>query len=69
MATRSFGEELTKEMTGKAIMWVPAIAGAFLLGPLGVCLGFLGSVGIMESLPSGSPPPAGGQEGPKDQRS
>ena len=69
MATRTFGQELTQEMGGKAIMWGPAIIGALLLGPLGAWLGLMGSVGIVASLPSGSPPPAGGQEGPKDQRS
>ena len=63
MAGKSFGEELGGEMAGKAIMWGPAIAGAVLLGPVGVLLGLVASVAVVSScsdnptMPSGGNPP------------
>jgi hypothetical protein len=49
MAARSFSDDLRNEMTGKAVMWGPAIAGAILLGPVGIALGLATSVVLMAS--------------------
>jgi hypothetical protein len=61
MSGRELGEDAAKELTGKVVMWGPAIAGAILLGPAGVALGFTASVGIVASLSRCSPP--GGDPG------
>ena len=53
----SFGDDLRNEMTGKALMWGPAIAGALVLGPLGFALGLATSVVLVASGNS-SPPPS-----------
>ena len=58
MAERTFGEDFRNEMAGKAVMWGPAIAGAFLLGPVGIALGLVASVVIVAS---------GGSDHPNDQ--
>jgi hypothetical protein len=50
MTERSFGEDVAREIAGKAIMWIPAIAGALLLGPVGVVLGLTTSVAILSSF-------------------
>ena len=58
-----FGRELSKELVGKAVVWGPSIAGALLLGPVGLFLGLATSVAIAESVcgdsssPSGEAPP------------
>jgi hypothetical protein len=53
---RTFGQEVVrdaaKEVAGKAVMWVPAIAGALMLGPVGIFLGLATSVGIMTACSS-----------------
>ena len=49
MTERSIGEDVVRDAAGKAVMWVPAIAGAILLGPLGIFLGLATSVAIMSS--------------------
>jgi hypothetical protein len=49
MTERSIGEDVVREVAGKAIMWVPAIAGALLLGPLGIFVGLTTSVAILSS--------------------
>ncbi len=67
MIAREFGKELAKEMTGKAVMWGPAIVGTIFLGPLGALLGLMGSVGIAVSIISGSPSATDGQSAHKDQ--
>ncbi len=64
MAGKSFGEELSGEMAGKAVMWGPAIAGAVLLGPVGVLLGLVASVAVVSSCSDNSPPSGG--DPPKD---
>jgi hypothetical protein len=61
MAGRSFSDDLRNEMTGKAIMWGPAVAGAVLLGPVGFVLGLATSVVIVASGGSNSPPANGEQ--------
>jgi hypothetical protein len=63
MAGRTFGEDFRNEMTGKAVMWGPAITGAVLAGPVGFVLGLAASV-VMVASGGGdnSSPPAGDQE-------
>jgi hypothetical protein len=62
MPGKSFGEEFGGEMAGKAVIWGPAVAGAVLLGPVGILLGLVASVAFVASGSDSSPPPSG--EGP-----
>lgn len=58
MAESSFSEDLGKEMAGRAILWGPAIAGGFVLGPLGIAVGLVASVAMLASgKDGGSSPP------------
>jgi len=63
MAGKSFGEEFRDDLTGKAVMWGPAIAGAVLLGPVGIALGLVASAAVIASggdspqQPSSGDPP------------
>jgi len=61
MADKTLGEELRGELAAKATMWLPSIAGAILLGPVGVLLGLATSVSILASGSDSSPPSSGGQ--------
>lgn len=65
MAAKSFGEEFRDELTGKAVMWGPAIAGAVLLGPVGIALGLAASVAIVASGGDSAPQPSG-SDSPKE---
>ena len=65
MAGKSFSEEFGEEFAGKAVMWGPAIAGAVLLGPVGIALGLAASVAIVASGGDSPPQPPGGDP-PKD---
>ena len=65
MAATSFGEDFRDELTGKAVMWGPAIAGAVLLGPVGIALGLAASVALVASGGDNPPQPSGGDQ-PKD---
>ena len=65
MTGRTFGEKLSGELAGKAVIWGPSIAGALLLGPFGVLLGLAASVAIVASASDNSQPPPGGDP-PKD---
>jgi hypothetical protein len=56
MSGRELVENAAKELTGKVVMWGPAIAGAILSGPAGAVLGLVASVGILASLSRRSPP-------------
>jgi hypothetical protein len=60
MAAESFGEEFRDEMARKAIAWGPAIAGALVLGPAGIALGFLTTIALVASGGKGSPSPRDG---------
>lgn len=64
MAGRSFSEDLSNEIAGKAILWEPAVAGAALLGPAGIVLGLLTSVAIVAAGSGNSPAPTGGDQSP-----
>jgi hypothetical protein len=59
MAQRTFGEDLATELSVKAAIWGPAIAGTVLLGPLGILLGLVFSAAIATSGggPDQSQPP------------
>lgn len=46
---QEFAREAAKEVTGRAIIWGPAIAGGLLLGPVGIFLGLVTSVAIVTS--------------------
>ncbi len=65
MAAKSFGEEFRDELTGKAVMWGPAIAGAVLLGPVGIALGLAASVALVASGGDNAPQPSS-SDPPKD---
>jgi hypothetical protein len=65
MAGKSFGEEFGEEFAGKAVMWGPAIAGALLLGPVGIALGLAASVAVIASGGDSPQQPSGGDL-PKD---
>jgi hypothetical protein len=65
MAVKSFGEEFGEEWAGKAIMWGPAIAGAILLGPVGIALGLAASVVVVASGGDNPPLPGGDPSGPR----
>lgn len=64
MAGRTFGEELAQELVGKGVIWGPSIAGALLLGPLGILLGLATTAAIVASGSDSSPP--GGEQDRKD---
>ena len=49
MAEKTLGQEVAQEAAGKAVMWLPAITGAIVLGPVGVLLGLATSVAVMTS--------------------
>jgi hypothetical protein len=61
MAGRNLLEDAAGELTVKAVMWGPAIAGAALLGPVGAVLGLAASVAIATKVSSSSQP--GGDQG------
>ncbi len=49
MSRRTFGEDLAAELSVKAAVWGPGIAGAVLLGPVGILLGLVVSAAILTS--------------------
>ena len=63
MAERSFAEEVGKELTFKAVVWGPAIAGGLFLGPVGILAGLAASVIVLASGGGGSPPAGGDRKG------
>jgi len=65
MTRRTFGEEFSRELASKAVIWGPAVAGAAVAGPVGLLLGAVVAVAIVVSGDSGSPPPDSGDP-PKD---
>ncbi len=65
MARRNFGEDVAQELAGKALIWVPAIAGAVLLGPPGILLGLVTTGAIIASGNDNSTPPPGGDPAKK----
>jgi hypothetical protein len=63
MAERSFVKDFGAELAGKALVWVPAIAGTIVLGPIGGVLGFAASVAIVGVASNSSP--SGGDQAPR----
>ncbi len=63
MAARSFGDELARDLTVKAVIWVPSIVGVVLFGPVGLLLGPAALVALMASGGDNSPPPSAGDQG------
>jgi hypothetical protein len=57
MAAKSFEQAVAQDLTSKAVMWGPAIAGGLLLGPIGGVLGVIASVVILASGSNDSSPP------------
>jgi hypothetical protein len=55
MAGKSIVQDAAEQLTGKAIMWGPAIAGAALLGTPGGVLGLAASAAIAAKVISSSP--------------
>jgi hypothetical protein len=58
MAERTLGEAVATDLAVKAVIWGPSIAGAILLGPVGVLLGAAATVALVASGGDNSPPPA-----------
>ena len=54
MATQSFGDDFRDECAKRAIMWVPAIAGALVFGPVGIAAGIVASVVMVASGSGGN---------------
>ena len=53
MAERTIGQEVAREAAGKAVMWIPAIASAIMLGPVGFFAGLVASVAILATCCTG----------------
>ena len=49
MAERTLGEAVATDLAVKAVIWGPSIAGAILLGPVGVLLGAAATVALVAS--------------------
>jgi hypothetical protein len=62
MAERTFGEAVATDLAVKAVIWGPSIAGAILLGPVGVLLGVAATVALVASGADNSPPPSSGDK-------
>jgi len=55
MAAKTLGEAVATDLTVKAVIWGPSIAGAILLGPVGMLLGAAVSVALVASGGDNSP--------------
>lgn len=62
MAARSLGEALATDLAAKAVLWGPSIAGAILLGPVGLLLGPAALVALVASGGDNSTPPSVGDQ-------
>jgi len=62
MAAKTLGEAVATDLTVKAVIWGPSIAGAILLGPVGVLLGAAASVAILASGGDNSSQPSAGDQ-------
>jgi hypothetical protein len=60
MAAKTLGEAVATDLAVKAVIWGPSIAGAMLLGPVGLLLGAAVSVALVAS---------GGDNSPQDKSS
>ena len=62
MAARTLGEAVATDLTVKAVIWGPSIAGVILLGPVGLLLGAAASVAILASGGDNSSQPSSGDK-------
>jgi hypothetical protein len=62
MAARTLGEAVATDLTVKAVIWGPSIAGAILLGPVGLLLGPAALVAILASGGDNSSQPSAGDQ-------
>jgi hypothetical protein len=62
MAARTLGEAVATDLTLKAVIWGPSIAGVILLGPVGLLLGAAASVAILATGGDNSPKPSPGDK-------
>lgn len=53
MTRESLREAFVKDLTMKAIIWGPSVAGVVLMGPVGLLLGAAASVAIVASGSNG----------------
>ena len=53
MNERTIGQEIARDAAGKAVMWIPAIASAVMLGPVGFFAGLVVSVAILAACCTG----------------
>jgi hypothetical protein len=60
MAAKTLGEAVATDLAVKAVIWGPSIAGAMLLGPVGLLVGAAVSVALVAS---------GGDNSPQDKSS
>jgi len=60
MTRRTFGEEFSRELAGKAVIWGPAVAGAAVAGPVGFAVGAVIGIATILTGGSSSAPPDGG---------
>jgi hypothetical protein len=58
---RTFGEELSGSLVGKAVIWGPTVAGALIAGPAGALVGAVIGLTTFLSGCSGSVPPPQGK--------
>ncbi|HUY88407.1 MAG TPA: hypothetical protein VMV10_06715 [Pirellulales bacterium] len=65
MPAKTLGEAVATDLAVKAVLWGPSIAGAILLGPVGVLLGAAVSVAIAASGGDNSPQQSSGDQGTK----
>jgi hypothetical protein len=65
MAAKTLGEALATDLAAKAVLWGPSIAGAILLGPVGLLLGPAALVAILASGGDNSSQPSSGDQGSK----
>jgi hypothetical protein len=62
MAERTLGEAVATDLAVKAVIWGPSIAGAILLGPVGVLLGAAATVALVVSGGDNSSQPSAGDQ-------
>jgi hypothetical protein len=65
MAAKTLGEAVATDLAVKAVIWGPSIAGAILLGPVGVLLGAAPTVALVASGGDNSSQPSAGDKGSK----
>ena len=65
MAAKTLGEAMATDLAVKAVIWGPSIAGAVLLGPVGLLLGAAVFVVIVASGGDNSPQQSSGDQGTK----